>query len=395
MKTIDDINFSGKKALIRVDFNVPLDDLFNITDDNRIQGALPTINKILNDGGSVILMSHLGRPKDGPTDKYSLSHIINHLAEQLGKPVQFAKDSIGAEAKEKAANLKPGEVLLLENLRFYKEEEKGDADFAKQLAELGDVYVNDAFGTAHRAHASTAIVANYFPNNKYFGYLMAAELENAKKVLEHPEKPFTAIMGGAKVSDKLQLIDALLNKVDNLIIGGGMAYTFIKAQGGMIGNSLVELDKLDLALELLKKADDNGVNLILPTDAVIADSFSNDALHYAGANNEIPDDKMGLDIGPKSAEHFGQIIKASKTVLWNGPMGVFEMDNFAKGTKAVASAIVAATENGAFSLIGGGDSAAAISKFKMTEHVSYVSTGGGALLEYMEGKELPGVKAIG
>lgn len=395
MKTIDNINFSGKKALIRVDFNVPLDDQFKVTDDTRIQGALPTITKILNDGGSVILMSHLGRPKSGPENKFSLEHIVSHLSEQLGKPVQFANDSIGGEAKEKAANLKSGEVLLLENLRFYKEEEKGDTDFAKKLAELGDVYVNDAFGTAHRAHASTSIIADYFLDNKYFGYLMAAELENAQRVLDHAEKPFTAIMGGAKVSDKLELIDALLKRVDNLIIGGGMAYTFIKAQGGEIGQSLVELDKLDLALELMKKAEENGVNLVLPTDSIIADEFSNDAPHYAGPNNTIPADKMGLDIGPKSAEHFAQIIKASKTVLWNGPMGVFEMDSYAKGTKAVASAIVAATENGAFSLIGGGDSAAAISKFKMTEHVSYVSTGGGALLEYMEGKELPGVKAIG
>jgi len=395
MKTIDNINFSGKKALIRVDFNVPLDDQFKVTDDTRIQGALPTIIKILNDGGSVILMSHLGRPKNGPENKFSLEHIVSHLSEQLGKPVQFANDSIGEEAKEKAANLQSGEVLLLENLRFYKEEEKGDADFAKKLAELGDVYVNDAFGTAHRAHASTSIIADNFADNKYFGYLMAAELENAQRVLDHAEKPFTAIMGGAKVSDKLELIDALLKRVDNLIIGGGMAYTFIKAQGGEIGQSLVELDKLDLALELMRKAEENGVNLVLPTDSIIADEFSNDAPHYAGPNNTIPADKMGLDIGPKSAEHFAQIIKASKTVLWNGPMGVFEMDSYAKGTKAVASAIVAATENGAFSLIGGGDSAAAISKFKMTEHVSYVSTGGGALLEYMEGKELPGVKAIG
>lgn len=395
MKTIDNINFSGKKAVIRVDFNVPLDDQYNVTDDTRIQGALPTIRKILAEGGAVILMSHLGRPKNGPEDKFSLKHIVDHLSKEIGKVVQFADDCIGEQAKEKAASLKGGEVLLLENLRFYKEEEKGDKDFAKKLSELGDVYVNDAFGTAHRAHASTSIIADYFADSKFFGYLMAAELENAKKVLEHAEKPFTAIMGGAKVSDKLQLIDALLNRVDNLIIGGGMAYTFIKAQGGNIGESLVELDKLDLALELMRKADENGVNLVLPTDAMIADGFSNDAPHYPGANNEIPDDKMGLDIGPKSAEHFAQIIKASKTVLWNGPMGVFEMDNFANGTKAVASAIVAATENGAFSLIGGGDSAAAISKFKMTEHVSYVSTGGGALLEYMEGKELPGVKAIG
>ena len=394
MKTIDNIDFSGKKALVRVDFNVPLDDQYKVTDDTRIQGALPTIQKILNDGGAVILMSHFGRPKNGPEEKYSLKHIVDYLSEKLGKPVAFATDSIGHDAKEKASALKGGEILLLENLRFYKEEEKGDADFAKKLSELGDVYVNDAFGTAHRAHASTSIIASNFSENKYVGYLMAAELENAKKVLEFAEKPFTAIMGGAKVSDKLELIDALLSKVDNLIIGGGMAYTFIKAQGGNIGNSLVELDKLDLALELLKKADDNGVNLILPTDAIIADEFSNDAPHAPGPNNQIPDDKMGLDIGPDSAEHFAQVIKASKTILWNGPMGVFEMDSYAKGTRAVASAIVAATENGAFSLIGGGDSAAAVSKFKMTEHVSYVSTGGGALLEYMEGKVLPGVKAL-
>ena len=394
MKTIDNIDFSGKKALVRVDFNVPLDDQYKVTDDTRIQGALPTIQKILNDGGAVILMSHFGRPKNGPDEKYSLKHIVDYLSEKLGKPVAFAADSIGHDAKEKASALKGGEILLLENLRFYKEEEKGDADFAKKLSELGDVYVNDAFGTAHRAHASTSVIASNFSENKYVGYLMAAELENAKKVLEFAEKPFTAIMGGAKVSDKLELIDALLSKVDNLIIGGGMAYTFIKAQGGNIGNSLVELDKLDLALELLKKADDNGVNLILPTDAIIADEFSNDAPHAPGPNNQIPDDKMGLDIGPDSAAHFAQVIKASKTILWNGPMGVFEMDSYAKGTRAVASAIVAATENGAFSLIGGGDSAAAVSKFKMTEHVSYVSTGGGALLEYMEGKVLPGVKAL-
>jgi len=394
MKTIDNIDFSGKKALVRVDFNVPLDDQYKVTDDTRIQGALPTIHKILKDGGAVILMSHFGRPKNGPEEKYSLKHIVEHLSEKIGRPVAFASDSIGQDAKTKASALKGGEVLLLENLRFYKEEEKGDAGFAKSLSELGDVYVNDAFGTAHRAHASTAVIASNFPESKYVGYLMAAELENAQKVLEFAEKPFTAIMGGAKVSDKLDLIDALLSKVDNLIIGGGMAYTFIKAQGGHIGNSLVELDKLDLALELLKKADENGVNLILPTDAMIADEFSNDAPHAPGPNNQIPDDKMGLDIGPDSAEHFAQVIKASKTILWNGPMGVFEMDSYAKGTRAVASAIVAATENGAFSLIGGGDSAAAVSKFKMTEHVSYVSTGGGALLEYMEGKTLPGVKAL-
>ncbi|WP_409150858.1 phosphoglycerate kinase [Sphingobacterium sp. BS-2] len=394
MKTIDDLNFNGKKALIRVDFNVPLDENFNITDDNRIQGALPTIKKILNDGGSVILMSHLGRPKEGPTDKYSLKHIVKHLSDVLGVDVQFANDCIGAEAVEKAKNLQPGQVLLLENLRFYKEEEKGDREFAKKLADLGDVYVNDAFGTAHRAHASTAIIAEFFPNNKYFGYLMAKEIENAEKVLNKPERPFTAIMGGAKVSDKLELIEALLDKVDNLIIGGGMAYTFVKARGGEIGQSLVELDKLDLANELVKKADEKGVNLVLPTDAQIADRFANDANVYDGPNDEIPADKQGLDIGPDSSEHFNDVIMASNTLLWNGPMGVFEMDTFAKGTRAVANAVVAATERGAFSLIGGGDSAAAVSKFGMTEHVSYVSTGGGALLEYMEGKTLPGVKAI-
>ncbi|MGX1640141.1 phosphoglycerate kinase [Sphingobacterium sp. NPDC055431] len=394
MKTIDDLNFNGKKALIRVDFNVPLDENFNITDDNRIQGALPTIKKISKDGGSVILMSHLGRPKEGPTDKYSLKHIVKHLSEVLGVDVQFADDCIGSDAVEKAKNLQAGQVLLLENLRFYKEEEKGDRDFAKKLAELGDVYVNDAFGTAHRAHASTAIIAEFFPNNKYFGYLMAKEIENAEKVLNKPERPFTAIMGGAKVSDKLELIEALLDKVDNLIIGGGMAYTFVKARGGEIGQSLVELDKLDLANELVKKADEKGVNLVLPTDAQIADRFANDANVYDGPNDEIPADKQGLDIGPESSEHFKDVIMASNTLLWNGPMGVFEMDTFAKGTRAVANAVVAATERGAFSLIGGGDSAAAVSKFGMTEHVSYVSTGGGALLEYMEGKTLPGVKAI-
>lgn len=394
MKTIDDLNFSGKKALIRVDFNVPFDENFNITDDNRIQGATPTIKKILNDGGSVVLMSHLGRPKEGPADKYSLKHIVSHLSKVLGVEVQFANDCIGAEAVEKAANLKAGEVLLLENLRFYKEEEKGDVAFAEKLAQLGDVYVNDAFGTAHRAHASTAIIAQFFPAAKYFGYLMAGELNNAEKVLNHPNRPFTAIMGGAKVSDKIQLIEALLDKVDNLIIGGGMAYTFVKARGGEIGKSLVELDKLDLANELIKKAEEKGVNLVLPTDAQIADGFSNDANTYDGPNDQIPADREGLDIGAESSRHFAEVISASNTLLWNGPMGVFEFDTFAKGTKAVADAVVAATERGAFSLIGGGDSAAAVAKFGMTEHVSYVSTGGGALLEYMEGKELPGVAAI-
>ena len=395
MKTVDDLNFAGKKALVRVDFNVPLDENFNITDDNRIQGAAPTIKKILNDGGSVILMSHLGRPKDGPTDKYSLKHIVAHLSQVLGTDVQFANDCIGTEAVEKAAALQAGQVLLLENLRFYKEEEKGDVEFAEKLSKLGDIYVNDAFGTAHRAHASTAIVAQFFPGAKYSGYLMAAEVGNAEKVLNNPVRPFTAIMGGAKVSDKIQLIEALLDKVDNLLIGGGMAYTFVIARGGEIGKSLVELDKLDLANELVKKADEKGVNLVLPTDAQIADRFANDAEVYDGPNDEIPADKQGLDIGPESSQHFKDVIMASNTLLWNGPMGVFEMENFAVGTRAIADAVVAATkENGAFSLIGGGDSAAAIAKFGLEDEVSFVSTGGGALLEFMEGKELPGVKAI-
>lgn len=394
MKTIDDLNFNGKKALVRVDFNVPLDEEFNITDDNRIQGALPTLKKILNDGGSVILMSHLGRPKEGPTDKFSLKHIVGYLGEVLGLEVQFADDCIGEQAQQKAAGLQAGQVLLLENLRFYKEEEKGDRAFAEKLASLADVYVNDAFGTAHRAHASTAIIADFFPENRYFGFLMAKEIENAEMVLNNPARPFTAIMGGAKVSDKLELIDALLEKVDNLIIGGGMAYTFVKARGGEIGQSLVELDKLELANALVKKAEEKGVNLVLPTDAQIADRFANDAQVYDGPNDEIPADQQGLDIGKESAEHFKDVIMASNTLLWNGPMGVFEMETFEKGTRAVANAVVAATERGAFSLIGGGDSAAAVSKFGMTEHVSYVSTGGGALLEYMEGKPLPGVKAI-
>jgi len=394
MKTIDQANFANKKVLIRVDFNVPLDENFKITDDNRITAALPTIKKILKDGGSVILMSHLGRPKDGPTDKYSLKHLIPHLSDLLGQQVEFANDCIGQEATDKAKALQPGEVLLLENLRFYKEEEKGDVEFAKKLAALGNVYVNDAFGTAHRAHASTSVIAQFFPEAKYFGYLMASELENAEKVLNNPAKPFTAIMGGAKVSDKIQLIERLLDKVDNLIIGGGMTYTFFKAQGGQTGKSLVEADKLDLAKSLLQKAKDKGVNLILPVDSIIADNFSNDANTEIAKNDNIKEGWMGLDIGPESIEAFSKVIEVSKTILWNGPMGVFEMDKFETGTKSVAEAIVKATENGAFSLIGGGDSAAAISKFNLTAQVSYVSTGGGALLEYMEGKELPGVKAI-
>ncbi|MEJ2881706.1 phosphoglycerate kinase [Pedobacter sp. GR22-6] len=395
MRTIDQCNFSDKKALIRVDFNVPLDKEFNITDDKRMRAALPTITKILNDGGSVILMSHLGRPKGGPEDKYSLKHILGDLSRMLDLEVQFANDCIGTEAVEKAANITPGQVLLLENLRFYKEEEKGDRDFAEKLSKLGDVYVNDAFGTAHRAHASTAIIADFFPENKYFGYLMAEELKNAEKVNHGAVKPFTAIMGGAKVSDKILLIESLLDKVDNLIIGGGMAYTFAKAQGGEIGTSLLEEDRMALCLELIQKAKDKGVNLILPVDTIIADKFDNEARKDAVDSGKIPSDWMGLDIGTKTVELFSEVIKGSKTLLWNGPMGVFEMENFEQGTRAIANAVVAATqENGAFSLIGGGDSAAAIAKFGLEDKVSYVSTGGGALLEYMEGKELPGVKAI-
>ena len=395
MNTIDQFDFKDKKALIRVDFNVPLDDEFKITDDKRIRAALPTISKILKDGGAVILMSHLGRPKDGPTDKYSLKHILSDLSALVGIEVKFADDCIGESAVKQAADLKPGEVLLLENLRFYKEEEKGDVAFAEKLSKLGDVYVNDAFGTAHRAHASTSIIAQFFPDAKYFGYLMASEVENAEKILNHAERPFTAIMGGAKVSDKILLIEKLLDKVDNLIIGGGMAYTFAKAQGGEIGTSLLEADKQELSLELIEKAKAKGVNLILPVDTVIADKFANDADKKDVDSGQIPADWMGLDIGPKSVALFQDVIKNSKTLLWNGPMGVFEMESFQVGTKAVAEAVVAATrDNGAFSLIGGGDSAAAIAKFGMEDEVSYVSTGGGALLEYMEGKELPGVKAI-
>jgi phosphoglycerate kinase len=394
MKTVDQINFLGKKALVRVDFNVPLDKDYNITDDNRMTAALPTINKILKDGGEVILMSHLGRPKGGPEEKFSLRHLIPHLSDLLGQQVEFADDCIGPEAVEKAKNLERGEVLLLENLRFYKEEEQGDKEFAKKLAALGDVYVNDAFGTAHRAHASTAVIAQFFPDAKCFGYLMASELANAEKVLNGAEKPFTAIMGGAKVSDKIELIERLLDKVDNLIIGGGMAYTFAKAQGGKIGKSLVEEDKLDLANSLIAKAKEKGVNLLLPTDSIIADNFSNDANTDTANNDSIKDGWMGLDIGPASIKAFSKVVEASKTILWNGPMGVFEMEKFEQGTKAIAEAVVRATENGAFSLIGGGDSAAAVAKFNFTNEVSYVSTGGGALLEYMEGKELPGVKAI-
>ncbi len=393
MKTINDINFSGKRAIIRVDFNVPLDKSFNVTDDNRIRATIPTLKKILNDGGSLVLMSHLGRPKDGPEEKYSLKHVIKTLSELLGKPVQFANDCIGEEASAKASALKGGEVLLLENLRFYKEEEKGDVAFAEKLSKLGDIYVNDAFGTAHRAHASTTIIAQFF-KEKAAGFVMAAELDNAKKVLEHTVRPFTAIMGGAKISDKILIIEKLLDKVNHLIIGGGMAYTFFKAMGGSIGNSLVEVDKLDLAKELIQKAKAKGVELHLPIDSIIADKFDANANTEVSNNNSIKDGWMGLDIGPQACVVFSKVVEESKTILWNGPMGVFEMAKFENGTKTIAEAVVRATEKGAFSLIGGGDSAAAVAKFGFEEKVSYVSTGGGALLEYFEGKVLPGVKAL-
>ena len=394
MKTIDHFNFAGKKALIRVDFNVPLDkSTLEVTDDTRIRAAIDTIKKILNDNGAVILMSHLGRPKEGPADKYSLKHVVPALSKLLGKEVQFADDCIGASAVDEASKLKGGEVLLLENLRFYKEEEKGDVAFAEKLSKLGDIYVNDAFGTAHRAHASTTIVAQFF-KEKCAGFVMAAELDNAKKVMEKADRPFTAIMGGAKISDKILIIEQLLNKVDHLIIGGGMAYTFFRAMGGKTGSSLCEEDKLDLANDILAKAKAKGVQIHLPVDSIVADAFSNDANHKIAPSGEIADGWMGLDIGPQAAAQFADVIAHSKTILWNGPMGVFEMSNFEKGTKMVANAIVHATENGAFSLIGGGDSAAAINKFNLGSKVSYVSTGGGALLEYIEGKVLPGVEML-
>jgi phosphoglycerate kinase len=393
VKNVDSVNFAGKKALVRVDFNVPLDEHLQVSDDTRIQAAVPTIKKILTDGGSAILMSHLGRPKGGPEDKYSLKHIVSAVEAALGQKISFASDCIGEEAIQKAAQLGAGQVLLLENLRFYKEEEKGDSDFASKLAQLGDVYVNDAFGTAHRAHASTAVIAANF-SQKVAGYLMESELTNADKVLGNPERPYTAIMGGAKIADKILIIERLLEKVDNLIIGGGMSYTFAKAQGGSIGTSLLEADKLDFVLELMEKAKAKGVNLILPVDTVIADDFSNTANQGLVNKGEIPDNWMGLDIGPKTRELFGKVILESKTILWNGPMGVFEMESFDKGTKAIAEYVAEATRDGAFSLIGGGDSAAAVNKFGYTDQVSYVSTGGGALLEHMEGKVLPGVAAL-
>ena len=389
-------DFKNEKALVRVDFNVPLDEHFNITDDTRMRAAVPTIKKILNDGGSVILMSHLGRPKTGPEDKFSLKHLVPHLKELLGDTeVLFANDCVGPDAKEKSEALKPGQVLLLENLRFHKEEEKGNEEFAKQLSELGDVYVNDAFGTAHRAHASTAVIAQFFPTDKkMFGLLMNAEVSNAEKVLHSSEKPFTAILGGAKVSDKIEIIENLLKKANNIIIGGGMAYTFLKAQGKEIGSSLCEEDKLDMANDILSKAKEQNVDFLLPVDSVVADKFAEDAQTKIVDNDDIDKGWMGLDIGPKSIDIFSKKIMGSKTILWNGPMGVFEMKKFQAGTKAIAEAIAKATANGAYSLVGGGDSVAAVNEFGLADKVSYVSTGGGALLEYFEGKELPGIKAI-
>ena len=388
-------SFANEKALIRVDFNVPLNDKYEITDDNRMQASVPTIKKILADGGSVILMSHLGRPKDGPTEKYSLKHLVPHLQELLGTPVAFATDCIGDPATTAAAALKPGQVLLLENLRFYKEEEKGDKAFAEKLAHLGDVYVNDAFGTAHRAHASTAVIAQFFPKEKrMFGLLMESEVSSAEKVMHQSQKPFTAIIGGAKVSDKILIIENLLERATDIIIGGGMAYTFFKATGGKIGNSLCEDDRLDTAKALLKKAEEKGVRIHLPSDSTIADKFDANANDSTAPSNNIPDGWMGLDIGENACEQFTNVLHKSKTILWNGPMGVFEMAKFQHGTKTIAKAVAEATSQGAFSLVGGGDSVAAVNQFGYADKVSYVSTGGGALLEYFEGKELPGIAAI-
>jgi phosphoglycerate kinase len=395
MKTIDNLELAGKRALIRVDFNVPLNEAFEVTDDTRIRAAAPTIKKILEKGGSVILMSHLGRPKEGPTDKYSLKHIVNTVSKLTGADVVFADDCIGADAFSKSAVLKPGQVLLLENLRFYKEEEKGDIAFAEKLSKHGDIYVNDAFGTAHRAHASTAVIAQFFKADaKCFGYVMAGEVASIDKVINGAEKPFTAIVGGAKVSDKILIIEQLMGKANNILIGGGMAFTFVKAMGGTIGKSLCEDDKLELAKELLEKAKAKGVNLYIPTDAIIADNFANDANTKESDIRNIPDGWMGLDISTGTIKTYSEVIKNSKTILWNGPMGVFEMSSFENGTKQVALAIAEATKKGAFSLIGGGDSVAAINKYHLANEVSYVSTGGGALLEYIEQGSLPGVRAI-
>lgn len=393
MKTIDNYDFKGKRALIRVDFNVPLNDQHEVTDDTRIRSAIPTIERVLDKGGAVVLMSHLGRPK-GEEEKYSLRHVKPKLEELLGRNILFANDCIGAETEKITGNLEPGAVVLLENLRFHKGEKEGNAEFAAELAKNGDVYINDAFGTAHRAHASTAVIAEQFQDDKMLGLLIEKEIKSVGEVLENDKKPVTAILGGAKVSGKISIIHNLLDKVDNLIIGGGMTYTFIKAQGGQTGKSLVEEDYLDVALEALKKAEDKGVRVMLPEDSVVADAFDNDANQKTVPSDNIPEGWMGLDIGPDAIARYKSCIEESSTILWNGPMGVFEMSNFENGTREIAYAIVAAAERGAFSLVGGGDSVAAINKYNLAEHVNHVSTGGGAMLEYLEGKELPGLKVI-
>lgn len=394
MKTINDFNFSNKKAIIRVDFNVPLNDRFEVTDDNRIVAAKPTIDKIVNEGGIAVLMSHLGRPKNGPEDQFSLKHIVPKVEEVLGRKVTFVNDSVGSEVEEIVANAQPGDVILLENLRFYKEEEKGDESFAGQLAQLGDVYVNDAFGTAHRAHASTTIIAKFFPNNKCFGFLLAKEIESIDKVLNSTEKPVTAVLGGSKVSSKITIIENILDKIDHMIIGGGMMFTFIKAQGGNVGNSIVEDDKLALALEILEKAKTKNVQIHIPVDVVAADAFSNDANTQITEANNIPEGWQGLDVGPETLKEFNKVIMDSKIILWNGPLGVFEMDKFASGTITLGNFIADATTAGTFSLVGGGDSVAAVKQFGLEPKMSYVSTGGGAMLEMLEGKTLPGIAAI-
>lgn len=394
MQTIDNYNFSGKKALIRVDFNVPLNENFEITDDTRIRAALPTIKKVMEAGGSPVIMSHFGRPKSGPEDKFSMRHLVAHLSNLLGVDVKLAPDCVGEEVKKMTADLKPGEVLMLENLRFHAGETKGDEEFAKQLAENGDCWINDAFGTAHRAHASTAVIAKFFPNDKMFGYLIESEVESLDKVVKNPKRPFTAIMGGAKVSSKITIIENLLSSVDNLIIGGGMTYTFVKANGGEVGNSICEPDFFDTARNIEKLAKEKGVNLILATDVVAADDFSQDANTRVVPADQIPEGWQGLDAGPESIAKFKEVIENSATILWNGPVGVFEIDKFAVGSKAVGEAIVEATKKGAFSLVGGGDSVACVNKFNLAEGVSYISTAGGALLEYLEGRVLPGVAAV-
>ncbi|GET30301.1 phosphoglycerate kinase [Prolixibacter sp. SD074] len=395
MQTIETYDFSGKKALIRVDFNVPLNEKFEITDDTRMRAALPTIKKVIEKGGSPVIMSHLGRPKNGPEDKFSLKHLVPHLSELLGgRTVKIAPDCIGGETKKIADSLQPGEVLILENLRFHGEETKGDAEFARKLAEMGDCWVNDAFGTAHRAHASTAVIAQYFPNDKMFGFLVDSEVASLEKVMKEPQRPFTAIMGGSKVSSKITIIENLLGRVDHLIIGGGMTYTFLKSQGGKIGSSICEDEYLDLAKDLIKKAEAKGVQLHFAVDVLEADAFAETANTRVVPADNIEDGWQGLDIGPKTIEKFNKVIRDSKTILWNGPVGVFEMDKFAKGTKAIGAAIVEATQKGAFSLVGGGDSVAAVNKFGIADGVSYISTAGGALLEYLEGKDLPGIAAV-